>query len=438
MSLAYELEQTLKQTPGNFVELSCLIDPQWIAQALHTTGKGSIRRRKLPAEQVIWLVIALALFRNQPIWHIVRQLDLTLGDQAGLCAPSATVAARQRMGAEPLAELFALVSQAWTGQATVAHAFGSLRVLAVDGVVWNTPDSPDNREHFGCCRNQHGDAGWPQVRAVVLSDTHTHELLDAQMGTMREGELTLAAHLQPPDYSLTVFDRAYFSADFLSGWQAAGTQRHWLMRAKDNLRHHVQASLPDGSCLIEMPISARARKLNPQLPEYWCARLIEVELGGKVRRFITSITAHQDYPALQLAKLYAERWEIELGFREIKHSLQQGEFVLRSKQPELVMQELWGTLLAYNLIRRQMKLMAHSIDVPPRQMSFHLCCLSIVNLLRMSPLESAGTLPKQLQALHAQAKHFVLPPRRKRSCPRVVKHKAAKFPRKMKMPVSVK
>jgi hypothetical protein len=76
--LQNDLSQTLQRTPQRLDQLSSLIDPQWITQVLSTTGKASIRRRKLPAEHVIWLVIGLALFRNQPIWDVARQLQLTL------------------------------------------------------------------------------------------------------------------------------------------------------------------------------------------------------------------------------------------------------------------------------------------------------------------------------------------------------------------------
>ena len=97
MELQAELAQTMGRVPGDLARLSELIDPAWIEQALQTSGKASIRRRKLPAEHVVWLVIGLALFRNQPIWHVVKQLDLVLGDTP-LCAPSASVQGRQRLG----------------------------------------------------------------------------------------------------------------------------------------------------------------------------------------------------------------------------------------------------------------------------------------------------------------------------------------------------
>lgn len=435
MEFQAELSQTLDKTPACLDGLSSLIELPWIEQALQATGKASIRRRRLPAEHVVWLVIGLALFRNQPIWHVVRQLDLVLDAPKAVCAPSAAVQGRQRLGDEPLAHLFKQLTQAWGAQRHAqAPGLNGLRVLAVDGVVWSAPDTPENRAGLGCCANQYGAGSWPQIRAVCLMDTHSHELMDAQLGAMTQGELTLAASLQVPDQSLTVFDRAYFSAAFLLDWQSQGRDRHWLMRAKDNLRCEVVATHGKGDCTIRMPVSPRARKLAPGLPLWWQARLIEVKLGGRTRRFITSLCDARRYPAKQLAALYCQRWEIELGFREIKQSLQANSFVLRSKQPALVRQEIWGVLIAYTLLRRQMRLMAKHLDVEPVRIGFHVASIAIIELLRFAPLESAGTLPRRLALLYEQAAIFLLPPRRLRTCPRVVKHKASKYPRKM--PVS--
>jgi Insertion element 4 transposase N-terminal/Transposase DDE domain len=429
------LRETLPRVPDRLDELSALIDPAWIEQALASSGKASIRRRKLPAEHAVWLVIGLALFRDRPLWQVVQQLELSLDGQP-LPAPSASVQARQRLGDEPLAQLFGLLTQAWSRtQHSPSLPPQQLRVLAVDGVVWSAPDTPENRAQLGSCSTQHGPLPWPQVRATCLMDTHSHELLDAKLGAMDCGELSLAAQLQGEDHSVTLFDRAYFSAAFLLDWQGAGEQRHWLMRAKDNLRHEIIERLAQGDALITMPISPQARKSRPELPSHWQARLIEVSVGGRIRRFITSLQDHRRHPARQLAEMYRQRWEIELGFREIKHSLQDGEPVLRSKRPELVRQELWGVLIAYTLLRRWMRDMAAHIEVEPQRISFHTASYAIVNLLALPSLASAGTLPKQLAALLEQSRHFVLPPRRtERSYPREVKNRAHKFPTK-KMPV---
>lgn len=429
------LRETLPRVPERLDELSELIEPAWIEQALAASGKASIRRRKLPAEHAVWLVIGLALFRRLPLWQVVQQLELSLEGRA-LPAPSASVQARQRLGEEPLAHLFGLLTQAWCRPQQQGRAL-ALRVLAVDGVVWSAPDTPANRQHLGSCSTQHGPLPWPQIRATCLMDTYSHELLDAKIGAVACGELSLAAQLHGADHSVTLFDRAYFSAAFLLDWQAAGEQRHWLMRAKDNLRHEPVEQLAPGDTLIRMPVSPRARQLRPELPSHWQARLIEVSVGGQPRRFITSLQDHRAYPAQQLAELYRQRWEIELGFREIKQSLQDGAPVLRSKQPDLVRQELWGVLIAYTLLRRWMREMAAHAKVEPQRISFHTASYAIVNLLASASVESAGTLPKRLAALLAQSRHFVLPPRRtERHFPRVVKNRAHKFPTK-KMPVSV-
>lgn len=419
------LRETLPRVPERLDALASLIDPTWIEQALQASGKASIRRRKLPAEHAIWLVIGLALFRNLPLWQVVQQLALSL-DATSLPAPSASVQARQRLGEEPLACLFGLLTRAWRPTSDAAQ----LRILAVDGVVWNAPDTPENRQELGSCSTQYGPLPWAQIRATCLMDTLSHELLDAQIGSMDSGELTLAAQLQGMDHSLTLFDRAYFSAAFLLDWQSQGCGRHWLMRAKDNLRHEILSTLAPGDSIIRMPVSPRARGLHPELPTHWQARLIEVEIAGRRRRFITSL---QDltYTAAELAQLYTERWEIELGLREIKQSLQQAQPVLRSKQPALVRQELWGVLIAYTLLRRWMREMAQQVQVEPRRISFHTAMFAIINLLCFASLESAATLPQQLARLLEQAHVFVLPPRRPdRHFPRVVKNRAHKFPTK--------
>ena len=256
-----------------------------------------------------------------------------------------------------------------------------------------------------------------------------------QLALTFDGQDLPAPGLRAVDHSLTLFDRAYFSAAFLLGWQSGGQQRHWLMRAKDNLLHEVVEHLGPTDQIVRMPVSQRARQIDPSLPSHWQARLITVTVAGKSRRFITSLLDHRVHPAQALAQTYRQRWEIELGFRDIKQSLQEGQPVLRSKQPERVKQEVWGVLIAYTLLRRCMRQMAEHAGVEPQRISFHTAQYAVLNLLQLASLQSAGTLPQQWALLMSRAHHFVLPPRRSdRSYPRRVKNRAPKFPTK-KMPV---
>ena len=318
-----------------FDRFSQLIPADWIEQALQATGTASLRRRRLPAERLIWLVIGLALFRNEPIWHIVRQLGLALDTEQVVPVPSATVQGRQRLGEALLAHLFDQLSRAWCHTPLPASGlFQGLRLLAVDGVVWSTQDTAEHREVFGGGRSQHGEGSWPQARAVCLMDVHTHLIRAAAFGAYTTGELSYAHELAAaaPDDSLTIFDRAYYSAAFLLAWQRAGEQRHWLMRAKSPLRYEVIRPLGDGDAWVRLPASPQARRQHPELPAFWEARLIVCPSG---RRYLTSLADPVRYPADQVAACYRERWEIELGFRDIKQTMQANDSVLRSKRPEL-------------------------------------------------------------------------------------------------------
>lgn len=433
MSLQNDLSICHEITPARLDRFASLIDSAWIEQALDATGTASLRRRRLPAEQVIWLVIGLALFRNQPIWHIVRQLALDQGNSPQGPVPSATVSARQRLGAAPLAWLFDQLGHHWTQAAPAPEVcFHGLRPLAVDGVVWATPDTPSNRQAYGSTANQHRTAPWPQVRATCLMDTHTHLIRAASLSGMAIGELTSARELiaHVPDHSLTLFDRLYYAATFLLDWQHAGTERHWLMRAKPNLRYEIITTFAAGDWWVRLPVSQQARAQRPDLPATWEARLIECRVGGQLQRYLTSLSDPRRYPAREVVAHYAQRWEIELGFREIKQGLLHNAPVLRSKQPELVGQELWGTLLAYNVIREEMRQMADELTVSPQRLSFQWLTLAITMALTGWSLDDPETLPERLQALRKIAARYLLPPRRPRSYPREVKQRSKSYPRK--------
>ena len=99
--------------------------------------------------------------------------------------------------------------------------------------------------------------------------------------------------------------------------------------------------------LVRLSASPQAKKKWSELPEQFEARLLTRTVNGKERQVLTSLTDPLRFPASELMELYQNRWEIELGYREMKHSLQQHRLTLRSKKPDGVRQELWGLVLAY-------------------------------------------------------------------------------------------
>jgi hypothetical protein len=132
------------------------------------------------------------------------------------------------------------------------------------------------------------------------------------------------------------------------------------------------------------------------------------------------------------SKLYHERWELELAYGEIKTDMLDGACArLRSKCPVGVRQELWGLLLAYNLIRLEMERVADEAGVKPTQISFSMVLAMVCEeWWWLSGTSSPGAIPHHLKRLRANIRRCVLPPRRQRSSPRVVKIKMSNYDKK--------
>lgn len=148
------------------------------------------------------------------------------------------------------------------------------------------------------------------------------------------------------------------------------------------------------------------------------ARLLTVTRKGEVCHLLTSMTDAMRFPGGEMADLYSHRWEIELGYREIKQTMQLSRLTLRSKKPELVEQELWGVLLAYNLVRYQMiKMAEHLKGYWPNQLSFSESCGMVMRMLMTLQGASPGRIPELMRDLASMGQLVKLPTRRERAFP---------------------
>lgn len=424
-SACFFMMMTKMSKEAELSALSRSIDPDWIIRALSSTGKASIRRRKLPAEHVVWLVIALALYRNQSIPDVVAHLALVLPDDVNPdIARSALTQARQRLGDEPLAQLFAISSAVWDEQHQSGRAWRGLARYAVDGSTLRASDSAENRQHFGAQAYVDGVvASYPQVRLVTLTALATHLVRDAVFGAYGVNEMRYASDLlsRVPDRSLTVFDKGFFSAALLVGLQNQGLQRHWLIPAKTNAQW-VKLDQTPGDYRVRMVVSPQSRKANPDLPEFWEARAIETtNRHGRKRILLTSLMDAKAYPAREIVRQYEERWRIETSYRELKQEMLGSEITLRSGTPQTVRQEIWGALLAYNLVRLTMAEVARDADVAPTQLSFTIALHYIRHEWGWMAIEAPAKLPAHLIRLRNRLGDLILQKTRGRTCPRVVK-----------------
>ncbi|MES1146761.1 MAG: IS4 family transposase, partial [Solimonas sp.] len=224
--------------PEQFEDLRRNIDVDWIEQALQATGTATIRRRRLPAEQVVWLVIRMGLFRNRSIHDVVSKLDLAQPGEKPTVVPSAVADARSRLGAEPMEWLFTRCADEWAHKSARANAWRGLAIYGVDGSTLRVPDSDDNRRAFGGANSRRGESGYPLVRIAALMALRSHLLGAVSFGPFSDDEHTYAGFLwaSVPSDSITIVDRHFLASPVLVPLQRDGTNRHWLVRAKSNTR----------------------------------------------------------------------------------------------------------------------------------------------------------------------------------------------------------
>lgn len=417
--------------PENLDGLKAHLNPDWIEEALCYAGVASIRRRRLPAEQVVWLVIGMALYRREPIERIVEKLDLAVPDAKGtLLAKSAIAQARQRLKDEALEYLFTVTATEWSARSADAHRWRGYALYGWDGTTMRVPDSPENREEFGGQRNGagRGDSGYPMVRVVAAMALRSHVLSDFRVADYGTGETTLARGLwsSVPDNSLVIFDRNFLIKHELVHFEMSGN-KHWLSRSKVNTRWASVKRLGPNDELVELETQ------EPGVPT-WQLRAIHYKRKGFPRAtLLTSLLDPETAPAKELIALYHERWELELGYDELKTHMLDRQEAIRSRTPDGVRQELWGIAIAYNLIRLEMERVAKLAKVAPTRISFVAAMGLIKDELAglVGQRLALGTIPSRLAFLEQQLKRLVLPERRpQRSYPRAVKRKMSNYPRK--------
>lgn len=349
-----------------------------IQDVLGSTGKASLRQRELPAHVVVYYVIALALYMQSSYREVLRCLFEGL---QWLLGPNATVKvagksgisqARTRLGWEPLQQLHDAVVKPIAVQSTKGAWYRMWRLVSMDGSTLDTADEKDNEKTFGRPSASRGNSAFPQVRFVSLVENGTHVLFGTRMGGVETGEITLAKQVLASltEGMLCLADRNFYG--FALWNQARATGADLLWRIKKNLRLPCEKRLPDGSYLSRVYASEKEQRHGQNGV---VVRVVNYKLEGipgaePIYRLLTTILDHEAAPAVELAALYHERWEIETALDELKTHLRGSRIVLRSKTPDLVRQEFYGLMLAHFAIRGLMHEAALRVDEDPDRLSF--------------------------------------------------------------------
>lgn len=408
--------------PGHLGELTQHLPFEMVDEALIATRTTQSRLRDLPSRVVVYLVLAACLFPEVGYLGVWRKLTAGL---AGIPTVTPTAGglsqARHRVAVAPLRWLFDLLRGPAASRRGPGTRWRGLLVCAIDGTTLTVADNPRVLARFTKQRGNHGGAGYPQIRLVALLACGTRTVIDAVFGPTTTGETTytpqLLRSLRPG--MILLGDRNFGAADLIT--QIAATEAHVLVRLKNSRKMPILARYRDGSYLSTLG------RLRVRVIE--CEITISTTAGRQtgLYRLATTLLDHHEYPAGELITLYHQRWEIETAYLELKSSILGGR-VLRARTPTGIEQEVYALLVIYHLLRTAMADATNTQnDVDPDRASFTIAyqtardqVIQAANVIADTVIDLAGTIGRHVLA-------NLLPARRLRICPRIVKRAISKY-----------
>ena len=417
--------------------LSKVISQAVIEQALLNTDRADQRACRLSHRVMLWVVLAMGVLTDLPIRQVFKHARrMQPGDKtpsrSNLCE------ARQRLGVEPLRQVFDLVVKPLATPQTLGAFYHNLRLMGIDGTVMDVPDTPANEAHFGRSSGGRGDSAFPQLRKVSLVELGTHIEVAMAVGGYHDSEQKLVEKLwdHVPADALLLEDRGFFSYAHWKKLDARGTKL--LVRLKGSLILRPIERLPDGSFLAKIYPSPHDRDRDR---EGIVVRVIEYTLDdpertghGETHRLATNLFDHTQFPAMELACSYHERWEEELVFDEQKTHQDPRRPTkpthLRSQTPAGVEQELYALSIGHFIVRALMLEAAHKENLDVDRLSFTGCLQILQARLPECDSTTGQGLDRWYQLLLTEMAQEKLEPRRNRVNPRVVKRKMSKFAKK--------
>ena len=351
--------------------------PDVVDEVIAECGRTELRHRSLPARVMAYFSIGMAMHSEGSYEDVLSLLTDGLSwvsdaEPVKLSSKSAIFQARLRLGFEPVRALFERVAVPLAAPDAAGSWLAGRRLVAIDGTCLDVADTADNVEFFGRPGVNKGEqAAFPQARVVGLVECGTHAVFDAVVGAYSTGEITLSrelvGRLQPG--MLCLADRGFYGFALWEQAQATGADLLWRMRASQRL-DPIEV-LADGSYLSKVFEVRNFKRRGEGL----VVRVIDYTIddgrdNDNVYQLITTILEPAVAMATDLALAYSQRWEIESVFDELKTHQRGARTVLRSKSPDLVLQEIWGHLCCHYAIRTLMLEAADQARVDPDRVSF--------------------------------------------------------------------
>lgn len=353
-----------------------------IGEILDAHGCNSKRIRSLPAVPGTYFCMALSLYPEaayEQVFAVVSQgLSWMQGNDTEVTIAKSSISEmRSKIGYAPLQDLVARACVPLADAKRHPDAFyAGLRLVAIDGSNLEVADEPDNVKAFGYPGSRTGQAGYPQAQCAVLVECASHAVIAANLGAYREAEWEICKPLLSSLDAgmLCLADRGFNGYAHWATARATGAELLW--RCANNRKLPVVKALGDGSYLSTIyPSDTRSKKQRQASAKGITVRVIDYALPNAVDaqpryRLLTTLLDEKTAPALELASLYHQRWEVEAVFDDLKIHLLQKRRVLRSKTANLVRQEFYGWVLAHYAVRWLMHQAAATHRLSDRSLSF--------------------------------------------------------------------
>jgi len=411
--------------PGHLGELTQLVPFEMVDEALAQTRAVQRRVRDLPSRVVVYLLLAACLLPELGYAGVWGKLTAGL-EGLPVAAPTAgaLAQARRRVGVAPLRWLFELLR----GPAAAPHGRGvwwrGLLVCAIDGTIMSVPDAPANLARFTKQAGNHGGTGYPQARLLALVACGTRTLIDAVFGPTASGETTYAPGLlRSLRAGMIMLADRNFAAGPLAA-KIAGTGAQFLIRVRTGTgapKLPVLARCADGSYHSRFG-GVPVRVIDAQIT-------ITTTAGRRTGayRLITTLRDHHRYPASSLVCLYHQRWEIETAYLEMKSTILGGR-VLRARTPTGLTQEIYALLITYQLLRTAMADATATVPgTDPDRASFTIAWQTARDQPTQAARVIAGTVIDLAGTIGRHVLAHLLPTRRLRASPRIVKRAISKY-----------
>jgi hypothetical protein len=333
--------------PGHLGELTRIVPFELADGVLEETRTRERRLRVLPSRVGLYFVLAMCLFPRAGYLGVWAELTAAL-DGWELASPSARALRdlRRRIGAAPVKALFEVLAGPLGRPRTPGVCFGRYRTVAFDGCrSVKVPDTGRNRAWLGKMNAALGVTGYPVIQLMTLCETGTRALIGAVFGSTAEGEITWARRLLHllDETMLVLMDRGFDGGQFLA--EVAATRAQFLVRLTAARRPPVLGHLPDGS-VLSLIGGVKVRIITAEVT----VTCHDGTRYGGTYRLATTLADHRAYPAEALIALYHERWQHEIAYLALRHTLLEGR-VLRSGDPAGLQQEMWALLALYQVLR---------------------------------------------------------------------------------------